>query len=181
MNFISDAAKRLLSASVQLLNQPAIKEGVKNVAGTATLVFGLVEIYQVYRDFSTKSVSQPLKWTQVAQKIVIASARISLILSAGVSRPGVMIIAALVGSVFSTEELTRVFGPNTTFVINPWHPRHVVSIAAVLLALPFVIQSLYKTWNEDTGLRSMTLFNTITSRPVLHLGNQLSRFILRNL
>ena len=94
------------------------------------------------------------------------------------------------------------FGPNTIFAVNPWHPRHVVSIAAVILALPSLAQSAYKginwtykkireyqstssnrsdvsVWLTDTKLRIMTLFNTATSRPVLHLGNQLCRFILR--
>lgn len=177
MTFITDTAKRLLSGTVQLLNQPTVKEGVKKVAGAATLVFGLAEIYQVYRDFSTKSEATPLNWTQVAQKVVIASARVSLILSAGVSRPGVVIISTLVGSFFTTEQLNHVFGPNTIFAINPWHPRHVISIAAVVLAVPFLL----KKWNGETKLGCMTLFNTITSRPSLHIGNQLGRFILRNI
>lgn len=103
---------------------------------------------------------------------------------------------------FSTSQLNRVFGPNTIFAVNPWHPRHVISIAVVILALPSLAQSAckginwaykkirqyqnkatngsdVKIWLTDTKIRLMTLFNMATSRPTLHLGNQLGRFILR--
>jgi len=93
------------------------------------------------------------------------------------------------------------FGLNIIFAVNPWHPRHVVSISAVILALPTLAQSTYKginwackkiqhyqdtstngseirPWLTDTKIRLMTLFNTVTSRPTLHLGNQLGQFIL---
>jgi hypothetical protein len=204
MNSISSGAKGLFNASVRLLNQPVVKEGVKNLAGSVTFVFGLVEIYDIYqiargREISTEACSTSPKWLQVANKVVIVCAKISLILSAGVSRPGVFIISSLVGCVFSTSQLDRVFGPNTIFAVNPWHPRHVISIAAVILALPSLIQSTYKginwmckkicqyqnipaqqtdNWLTDSKIRLMTLFNTITSRPTLHMGNQLGRFFL---
>lgn len=207
MNSISGGVKNLFTASVRLLNQPIVKEGVKNIASTVTFVFGLVEIYDIYQiargcEITTKPCSDCPKWIQVANKVIIVSAKISLILSAGVSRPGVFIISSLIGCIFSTVQLNRVFGPNTIFAVNPWHPRHVVSIVAVVLALPSLAQSAYKginwtykkireyqntssnrsdvnTWLTDTKVRIMTLFNTATSRPVLHLGNQLGRFILR--
>jgi len=205
MNCISSGVKRLFNASVHLLNQPLVKEGVKNLAGSVTFVFGLVEIYDIYRiargrEISTEASSTSPKWLQVANKVVIVCAKISLILSAGLSRPGVFIISSLLGCVFSTAQLDRVFVPNTIFAVNPWHPRHVISIAAVMLALPSVIQSTHKgvnwmykkichyqnnppqqanNWLTDSKIRLMTLFNTITSRPTLHIGNQLGQFILR--
>jgi hypothetical protein len=205
MNSISSLAKGLFNASVRLLNQPVVKEGVKNLAGSVTFVFGLVEVYDIYqiargREISTEACSTSPQWLQVANKVVIICAKISLILSASVSRPGVFIISSLVKCVFSTAQLNRVFGPNTILAVNPWHPRHVISIAAVILALPSVIQSTYKgvnwsykkicqyqntlpqqtnNWLTDSKIRLMTLFNTITSRPTLHIGNQLGRFILR--
>lgn len=207
MNSISGGVKNLFTSSVRLLNQPIVKEGVKNIAGTVTCVFGLVEIYDIYqiargREITTEPCSDFPKWIQVANKVVIVCAKISLILSAGVSRPGVFIISSLIGCIFSTSQLDKVFGPNTIFAVNPWHPRHVVSIVAVVLALPSLAQSAYKginwtykkireyqntssdrtdvnTWLTNTKVRIMTLFNTATSRPVLHLGNQLGRFILR--
>lgn len=208
MNSVSVGVKSLFNTSVHLLNQPVIKEGVKNIAGSVTFAIGLMEIYDVYqiargREISTEPCSTYPKWIQVANKVVIICAKISLILSAGVSRPGVIIISSLVGCVFSTNQLKRVFGPNTIFEVNPWHPRHVVSIAAVILALPSIAQSTYKgldwlykkvrllqntppdahhvsNWLTDSKIRLMALFNTITSRPTLHIGNQLSRTILRS-
>lgn len=206
MNSISKEVKNVFTTSVRLLNQPIVKEGVKNIAGTATFVFGLVEIYDICqiargRAITTEAWSDHPRWLRVANKVIIVCAKVSLILSAGVSRPGVYIISSLVGSIFSTSQLTRVFGPNTIFAINPWHPRHVVSIVAVGLALPSVAQSAFKgiswasrkirvykdtsselnftTWLTDTKVRLMTLFNTATSRPILHLGNQWFNFILR--
>lgn len=212
MNSISSGAKNLFNVSVRLLNQPIVKEGVKNIAGTVTFVFGVVEIYDIYqivrarvvrgREITTEACSDYPKWMQVTNKVIIICSKISLVLSAGVSRPGVVIISLLIGCVFSTSQLNRVFGPNTIFAVNPWHPRHVVSIAAVILALPLLAQSVYKginwaykkirqyqntstngsdvkIWLTDTKIRLMTLFNVATSRPTLHLGNQLGRFILR--
>ena len=207
MNPISGEAKKLFDTSVPWLNQPIVKEGVKNIAGTVTFVFGLIEIYDVYqialgRKITTEACSGNPQWIQVANTVIIVFAKISLILSAGVSRPGVFIISSLIGSVFSPSQLIRTFGPNTIFAVNPWHPRHIVSIAAVILAFPSLAQSACKSikwgykkiWQcqdgstnrldvrirlTDTKIRLMALFNTVTSRPTLHLGNQLGRFILR--
>lgn len=207
MSSVSEGLKKLVNTSVRLLNQPGIKDEVKNLAGSVTFVFGLVEIYDIYqialgRQISTETCSTSPEWLQVANKVIIICAKISLILSAGVSRPGVFIVSSLVGGVFSTAQLDSVFGPNTIFAVNPWHPRHVISIAAVVLALPSAIQSTYKginwmfekvcqyqstssqqsnQWLTDSKIRFMSLFNTITSRPTLHVGNQLGRFILRSI
>lgn len=205
MSFMPATITSAVSYTVHLLNKPLIKEGIKKGASCVTLAFGLVEIYDIYqilqgREITAESYAGYPKWIQVANKVVIISAKVSLILSAGTSRPGVFIISSLVGTVFSSQRLERVFGPNTTFSINPWHPRHIVSIVAVLLALPSIAQSIHKAicwtfnaaqkysssdnqvttvWLTDTKIRLMNLFNTITSRPVLHLGNQLGRFALR--
>jgi len=105
MNSISEGAKNLFNTSVRLLNQPIVKEGVKNIAGTVTFVFGLVEIYDIYqiargREITTEPCSDYPKWIQAANKVIIVCAKISLILSAGVSRPGVFIISSLIGSDF---------------------------------------------------------------------------------
>ena len=190
--------------SVRFLNQPVIKEGVKNIAGTAAFIFGIIEVYDIYqilrgREISTETNSDALNWIQVAAKAVLGCAKISLILSAATSRPGGFIISTVMGSVFSSGQLESVFGPNTVFAVNPWHLRHVFSIAAVILALPSVIQSTYRgvhwvykkiaqhenspaqniesqgSWLTDRKTRMMALFNTIISRPLQHLGNQLCR------
>jgi len=206
MNSISSDVKRLLNASVHLLNQPIAKGCVKNATSSITFIFGMIDVYDIYqisrgREISTGTCLNSPKWIQVATKIVVVCAKTSLILSAGVSRPGVFIISSIFGRVFSTTQLERVFGPNTIFAINPWHPRHVISISALILALPSVVQSTYKGinwmyrkichhqamskqdihhWLIDFKIRLMALFNTITSRPTLHVGNQLGRFILHH-
>ncbi len=206
MNPISEGPQNLsLSPFFRLLNQPAIKEGIKNIAGTVSFLLGLIEIEDIYqiargREITTETCSNSPKWIQVANKVIILCAKVSLILSAGVSRPGIFIISSLTGCIFSPSQLDRVFGPNTIFAVNPWHPRHVVSIAAVILALPSIVQSAFKgicwaykkirhyqssdtnqsnlrIWLTDTKIRLMTLFNTATSRPAMHLGNQLGHFI----
>jgi hypothetical protein len=204
MNSFSDGAKKLFNVSIHILNQPIIKEGVKNIAGSVTFIFGLVEIYEIYqiirgREISTETYSTIPKWVQVVIKVVIVCAKVSLILSAGVSSPGVFIISSLVGCIFHTSHLERVFGPNTIFAVNPWHPRHIISIVAVILALPSVIQLTYKGvnwmhkkicdyqnmpikkashWLTDSKIRLMALFNTISSRPALHIGNQVGKLLL---
>lgn len=201
MNLVKSATQVV----VQFLNQPVVKEGVKNVAGSVTYIFGCVgadkasKVLQGVNIISEDHSAEP-EWRQTAYKVSAACALISLVLSGATSRPGVYIIGTLVGTVFSTQQLDQVFGPNTIFAVNPWHPRHVASIAAVILALPAVMQATYdgacwcyrkvssinepvvpslrNEWLTDARIRLMIVFNTITSRPVLHIGNHLGRWII---
>lgn len=184
---------KIVSDVVRFLNQPLIKEGIKNVAGAATFAFGLAEIGDLYaiakgRPITSENDADQPKWLQTANKVSIVAAKISLILSAGVSRPGVIVISFLVGLFFTPAQLQRVFGPNSTFAVNPWHPRHVVSIAAVACALPAIALSTWKginwvakeidaRWLTDRKVNRMVVFNTITSRPILHLGNRIGRWL----
>lgn len=199
--------KNGLGIAVRFLNQPAIKASVKNIAGTAAFTFGIIEAYDIYqilrgREISSETNLDAPKWIQAAAKVALVCAKISLILSAATSRPGVFIISTLVGCVFSSHQLEYFFGPNTVFSVNPWHPRHIFSVAAVILALPALIQSTHhgirwaytkicqyengrgqnvqrkKFWLTDAKIRIMALFNTITSRPTQHLGNQLFRAVI---
>lgn len=186
---------------VGFFNQPLVKEGVKNVAGAVTCAFGIVELYDIYQIMRGREIGgdinpQSPAWAQVAAKVAIFCAKLSLVLSAGVSRPGVFVISMFVGQFFTTAQLEAVFGPNTTFALNPWHPRHVCSIAAAILALPAVIQLMcqgiswlcreiehYQNqpqdhWLTDFKVRIMVLFNTITSRPMLHIGNRLAHLVV---
>lgn len=191
----------ILRTSVHLLNQPSIKEGIKSLAGGITFSFGLIEIYHSCRriahcneDKAKVACYERSHWIHTANKIIIACAHLSLILSAGVSRPGIWIISSLVGRVFSPAQIEAVWGPCTQFAVNPWHPRHIVSIAAAILALPYALQTAYQgarnaylwfyqmedkpTANSGFSLRLMTLFNTATSRPTLHLGNRFCRYLI---
>lgn len=154
MNVIFNTVIGAVQNTVSLLNQPIVKENVKKVAGTVTFFFGLIETFTVYEILSGRKISNDVHF--------------SLILSAAVSPPGIYIISSVAKRLFSEEQLTSAFGPNTIFAVNPKHPRHVASIGAVVLALPTLVRS------ESTPPKFlMTLFNTVTSRPVLHVGNQI--------
>lgn len=173
----------LILDAARYLNTPVVKEGIKNVAGSLTCAFGLYEAYDLYQISQGRPIADAdpdvPQWCQAANKVAILSGKISLVLSAGVSRPGVYIISTLVGTLFTTAQLERVFGPNTIFAINPSHPRHVVSIIAVVLALPAVVQLLYKGYlfatnelhSNPEASSGMALYNTIFSRPLLHILN----------
>lgn len=133
--------------------------------------------------------------------MIIVSAKISTVLSACVSRPGVYVISNLVGRVCTADQLYRAFGPTTIFAINPWHPRHVVSIVAVILITPCVVQSTYKSFKwalrqvsiikadssntslqdrfmTDRKVRFLSVFNFLTSRVTLHVSNQLAHAVI---
>lgn len=206
MNSISGIAKEAVKVTSQFLNQEGVKEGVKIIAGRVSFVFGLMAIYDTCitlkgRAISTEKHLNDPKWLQDAYKGSVILAKISLILSASTTARGVFVISKIVGSIFSTAQLNSAFGPNTIFAINPWHPRHVVSLLAVALALPSFAVSTYKfgkklyqkiqkeqvdtviksqsrAWLTDSKVRLFLLFNTITSRPVLHIGNQLARAVI---
>lgn len=197
-----------LRTTDHFLNQPIVKERIKNVASALTFtggLFGAYDIYQVLRgrEISTEIDLQAPQWKQTVQKMIMMSAKISLILSATISRPGAAIISNIVGRVWTPTQLERAFGPHTIFAVNPWHPRHVVSIAAVIFAMPSLIQTAYLgtywvykkvrqvpeaplpindnvCWLTDAKVRLMIISNTLTSRLILHMGNQFSQFLLRH-
>jgi hypothetical protein len=197
MNALVSGSKFLLSTLTTCLNTPGVKEGVKNVAGVATFAFGIFEAYDLIqiitckREISSITPEGTRDWATLAYKIAVICAKLSIILSAGVSRPGLFIISSIFGQIFSTEQLESVFGLNTIFAINPWHPRHIASIAATVLALPILLHTCFTLCREgksaqnggpfitDAKVKFMDVFNFLTSRPTLHLGNQFCRFLLR--
>lgn len=212
MTSILGVARSCGQATVQLLNQPAVKEGAKNIFGIVSFVFGAavicedVQRFQKARNISSESkkdTEQPNTTPtpyQTAERIAALCSKISLIFSALVSRPGAKIISTLAGCVASTSTWERLLGPNTIFAVNPWHLRHIVSIAATVLAFPLAALSVYQgvtwackklsfsaespppaatppvdhTWLSDTKVRLMNLFTLATSRTTLHIGNQLA-------
>ncbi|MGZ3732296.1 MAG: hypothetical protein ACXU9U_00955, partial [Parachlamydiaceae bacterium] len=105
------------------------------------------------------------------------------------SQPGVFIASRLLGLAFSTPQLERVFGPNTIFVINPTHPRHIISIAGAILMAPQALHNFYlfgkNVCQKISAYRNNQIdepvefgllllpFIELTTRPVLHLGNRL--------
>lgn len=173
-----------VQSALFFLNRPVVKQGIKNVVGGLTCSFACYEFF-----LSPKSleIREP-KWVQGARKVSTFTGKISLIMSAAVSSPGVYAISRLSGLFFTKEQFSTVFGPNTIFEIYPWHPRHLASFAALILAFPSVaftsgegIYWLYRKVKHipinstDHKVQFMVLFNTVTSRPLLHIGNQLLR------
>lgn len=204
MHAVSKGIKETIHFSYFALNQPLVKESVKNLACSVTFVFGLIEIYNIYQTFDVRKIfkkrhSSIPKWLQVTNKIIVVFAKISVILSTVVSRPSIYIISTFTKKIFSSKQVNSLFGPNTLFVVNPWHPRHVFSILSILFALPFVFQMTYKKgyglykniyqiqlshYQEinncliDSKISSLILFNTLTGRPTLHMTNQVSQILL---
>lgn len=160
-----------------LINQPPIKEAIKEIFGWITFLFGVREVLLLiqngFRNTST----------------LVLISKFSLILSASVTRPGIFVISHFSYIFFETEQIEALFGPYTIFMSNPWHPRHIISFIALLMALPLAIQTIRdllkannrevenEGWNKS--LRIMTLFNTIASRPILHIGNRLSWYLIK--
>lgn len=160
-----------------IINQPEIKESIKEIFGWITFLFGVREMLL----FTQKGFKK--------EPLLVLISKFSLILSASVTRPGVFVISQLAYLFFDKNDIEALFGPYTIFVMNPWHPRHIVSFIALLLALPLAMQTICdvlkannqevesENWNKS--LRLMTLFNTFASRPILHIGNRLSGYLIR--
>ncbi len=207
MNSILGFGRTAINVGAQFFNQPVVKECLKDIFSAVTVAFGLLGAYDLYQTFKGRNITSEKdavndpKWLQVASKLALLAAKVALVLSALVSRPGVLIISSLVNMVASTVQIERVFGPNTIYAVNPMHPRHWVSLVAAALAVPLVALTIFKglSWAfykntgqsnpaisvqnatqilTDSNVRQMTLFNTFTSRPMLHLGNQWVRIIL---
>lgn len=160
-----------------LLNHPPVKEAIKEIFGWTTFLFGVREML-LLSQHGFKSTST-----------LILISKFSLILSASVTRPGIFVVSHFTYLFVETDQIEAFFGPYTIFMLNPWHPRHIISFIALLLALPLTLQTICdilktsnqeiesKRWNKS--LRIMTLFNTIASRPILHIGNRLSWYLIR--
>ena len=154
----------MIIEGVRFLNQPLVKEGIKEVIGAITFLGCAVEIYH----FATEYPSTTLK-------VVVVCTQLSVILACLTSRPGLRLCHWVAHKLARPETLVRLFGPSTNFVGNPWHPRHVASITASLLAIPAVAQSLYNLWMQRQELISriqkLACFNFFTGRPFLHVVN----------
>ncbi len=206
MSSILGFGRTAINVGAQFFNQPVVKEGLKNVFSVVTVAFGFLGAYDLYqtlkgRNISSEKDANDPKWLQVASKIALLAAKVALILSAFVSRPGVIVVSFLVNFIVSPAQLERVFGPNTIYAINPLHPRHLMSFVAAALAVPLVVLTIIKSLSwvfkkvigqsnpaksvqnatqilSDSNVLQMTFFNAITSRPMLHLGNRITRIIL---
>ncbi|KIC72897.1 hypothetical protein DB44_BY00200 [Candidatus Protochlamydia amoebophila] len=187
------------------LNSIFLKEIIKNCASILTCTFGILEICNLYQISKGRHLLNALFSTNIGiSKIHIFSiicSKISLILSAVASRPGFALITEVSYYFFSPLQMEVYFGPNTIFEVNPWHPRHVISILAVCFACPILLQLFYQSFRrinlfinkyfqcqmtETSSTRRLTdaketfiwFFNFLASRPILHIGNQCAQFLL---
>ena len=186
------------------VNEPSVKQGIKNLTGSVSFLFGMILLYDISqrlisRNISTEVVQQSPTWKRVADQAMITSAKLSILLTAATTYPGSQIFSILARTCCSQTQLEKVLGKSTIFEVNPWHPRHIASVAAVALATPLILQSIDQvcsSWNHrtvanlkqathppgvrwltDTKLKLIILFNLFTSRPFLHQANRLAQLL----
>lgn len=186
-----------VAATVEFLSQPVVKETVKKISGVAAATFGIIEAYDLYMVFRGKraisdehTASSP-RWMQIGHKIAMLTLKLSIVLNGMASRPCVYIAGKTAGLIFSETRLAALIGTNTAFTVNPWHPKHILSLGATLCGLPASIQSTYRSivwlqskitgkkypeskviptggWMSDTKARMIAHINMVLGRPFLH-------------
>lgn len=172
-----------MSGIVSALNQPYIKQSIKNFVGGITFTIGVKALYDYSRGKIYSAHATPERAADGPKRrideIALSLAQKSFILSATVTPIGLWMISAVVSRVFSSSQLEKCFGPNTTFEGNWKHPRHIVSLVSVGLALPLVVNRLFRPYAFDKQqyFERCAIYVVLTSRPVLHLGNQLAQKI----
>lgn len=179
-----------VSNVVHFLNEH--KEVFKEVLSVPTFVFGIFGAIGLYRDvpelysdlkgrITKKEEESAPSWSDTVGKIIKVSTDAAILLNSLTSRPGQAIIGWTATKIVGKAQLIRLFGPNLNFVTNPYHPKHVCSIAALLLAIPGVLNTFYDEiqqcfgWKiislQGRGIQWINIYNTITGRPLLHLVN----------
>ncbi len=172
INFLKESK---VSGAISYVNQPYIKQGIKYAIGVPTVGCGALALCYVVTGKTSKFANTSDTWEGTADRITHAMAYVSFVLSATVSPIGVWGISKAVGWCFSSAQVEKVFGPNTVFESNWKHPRHVASLAAVGLALPILVKRIFVSpfTQGERDLQRIALFTVVTSRPTLHIGNQL--------
>ena len=130
--------------ALRVLNTPAVKEAIKNVLGTITFAGGVTVLYRTRKGSS-------------AQKTADFFLKASIVLSCLASRPGLWLLEKVISRIATPQAFAKIFGQNTIFEINPWHPRHALNITANILSGVALIEWIYN-WRMD-GLIAMGVFN----------------------
>lgn len=152
----------------------SVKQGIKYCVGAITFGIGAKALYDYKRG---KVYSKYATAERALEGTAFNLAQASFVLSATVTPVGVWMISAVVNRALSSAQLEKVFGPYTTFEGNWKHPRHIVSLISVSLALPLLVNRIVRpcTSEKQQKIARRALFVVLTSRPVLHIGNQLAQ------
>jgi hypothetical protein len=163
-----------------MLSSTLIKEGTKVAFGCARAVISAYAI----RDLARNSPSFNEK--TLSQKVATVAAYTVLSLSLVSSYPVRALTSRAATALGVERNLIAIFGPPATFVSNPWHPKHVISLTAYAGSLLFMITSLVNRgfaqvqWNSSLSQRTVMVIgvNVVLSRPMLHIGNALFRQLI---
>jgi hypothetical protein len=136
------------------LNSPPIKNGLKDAIGAIAFSGALYSLYEM-----SKTTDKTILLLQT-----------SIILNGIASRPGLALCEWALHQVATPATLTKIFGQNTVFEINPCHPRHLFSISVNILAAAALIRLVY-TRKAPRLIAALTVFNFLAGRSTLHLAN----------
>ena len=140
--------------TVHFLNSPPIKNGIKNVFG-AIAFSGAFYALNEMRKTTDKTV------------LFLQS---SILLNGIASRPGLALCEWVIHQIATPATLTKIFGLNTVFAINPWHPRHLFNVSVNLIAAAALITVIYSSKAPRT-IAALTVLNFFAGRSTLHLAN----------
>ena len=160
---------------ITFVNQSTNKQWIKNGIGVPTFGFGMISLAGLVIDGPFLYIDDSTTVRSVRDRVIHLFAQVSLVMSAAVSPIGVWMISKVVNQIFTTAQLDKMFGPNTIFEVNWKHPRHVVSLLAVGLAIPVLVKRLLTPPQNDGEemIQEFAIYTVLTSRPVLHQGNLL--------
>lgn len=162
-----------MSFLVSCINQPIVKQSIKNALSAPTVAFGCYGLYQLFQKYHKGSYSPE------TPKASFGLAHFSLITTALMTPIGIKIPERIFCLLISTDQRLRWFGPNTVFEHNPLHPRHVMSFINLAMAIPSALKvcqfGLAKLRSQSPVSPKkeewMASWNAFTSRPLQHLVN----------
>ncbi len=143
--------------TVHFLNSPPVKNGIKNAIGVISFSGAIYTFYEM-----------AAKWKDTDKTILFLQT--SIILNGIASRPWLAIFEWTLHQMATPETLTKIFGQNTIFEINPWHPRHQFNVAVNIIAAVALIHVIF-TRKAPRIIAALTVFNFLAGRSTLHLAN----------
>jgi hypothetical protein len=150
--------------TVQFFNSPPVKSGIKYAFGAVSFSGALYSLYEM-----------ATKWKDTDKTILFL--KTSIILNGIASRPGLALCEWALHQVATPATLTSIFGQNTIFEINPWHPRHLFNVTVNIVAAAALIHIIYSR-KAPRVIAALTVFNFLAGRSTLHLANATCRLIL---